>query len=944
MRVFHHVTSTGLALAVAFLFGFAPTSRAQEAGGAAEEIKFIEGLLELRLPEYAELAVQGLLASYPSEKKAADLLKARISNMQGRFEDVQKAVGALGANSPEAQGLRLEMATSLYSRNRIDEAVKIFDEYFKQFGKEPPKNPALLDQYLNAALVLAKIREREGDFTEAIASLQRRIAANKDSAFAKRLLRADVARLYLELARKESDKAKRKPHLDQANKIANELTWELDLAFGKGIVVLLQAAYLNGDTKKVEDLILEYTADLESMDQQLKEAGQLSQSPLAGARIVKGEVYLDLLRPLVAAKKKEEAVPFIRNAAKEFLNVYLKYQGSDWESLASTRYNEVLALAEKLDIKIKPLAAQPGTGAGPGLRDIVQGDIRMASDWMSSGKIDDARDRLMKVLNEYPETALSPQALGLLARAFALKDDHHSAGAVISYLGERFARDTENTPREIQRMGQYYFQEAKNTDMTVVAFRALVDNFPTHSSAPSASYFIAESMMKAGRDEEAMGYFNRILTDYKTDKVFARTVNRLAQMKFAVEDFAEAAKYLSLVVENNPESLDWAKANKDLGTCLMKLGEDAKAAQLYVGLIKALDPARANSPYYGIDAESAKTVATLLEEVMYFYGVALSRAPEGAPDRVKALAEAVKAFADMVAKFPKSDFAPKALFGQGRVQIITGKVDEAVKTFEKLAKDYPKSEEGQSAWFSLARAAFDAGKPEVAQNAVQQMLATPARYTGVEFVRVGLLMVENKMFDEAERCFKIVSGHDDAKKDPAIGQSALYNLAYSAGKRGNYQAVLDAVKDLMTLHPTTGFVLPARLLEAAAHRGLNNYQAAEESLRVVFEAAPVVAPQLLPQAEVELAEIKMAAGLPREALGALLRVALTGKTDQPEARAAVRVAMLRGIEVARSMDPPNWRSIAMIGNQFLEKFTDDAERANVRRAISEAERNTQASP
>jgi TolA-binding protein len=931
-----------------------------EPGPKDREMAFLEALLARGWADYAQTAKEQFARTFPGERKLITLLEARVLSAQGKFAEAVALVKGLPADDPVAVAAQINMARNMFARAQKAEASAIFEKVFADYKDKLPADPELLRELGEAGYVQYQIKMDARQFAAAARALDFPIRAmgrqlrkipdsldpedprvleledhNKGVRLNMRLLEAKKGFALVDHARslagkkEDQDKA-----FAAARKLAEKLSFVYDLAFGHAIVMMMQIEQARGNAAGIEDLTKQYRSDLEQMDELIKKSGNsLSESPLAGSRFIKGEVYFERARK---ATTKDDAVAAIRVAGNEFANVFVKYAGSVWENKAAAKFNELKSFAqEKHGITINLPAARGAAGAM-----VAESMIRMGTELLGQKKYREAAEQYRRLFAQFPEFKNSGRHYGNMARAYFELGDHRAAMAIAGFLGERLTKDEGSLPA-LQILAKQYYdlrdQPEGKEQRHLVLYRLIGESFPDSPVAPSSLYLVAETLFSSGKREEGLALFRQIVARYPGDKVSVKAGNRLAFAAYEEKDFAEAAKHFEALAKSLPEGLDRAEAEFRLANCLRSLGKPEESRQLLENLTKVLDPSRKDSPFY-VAATKDKS-QELLENVWYTLALAQIRTVEGAaPDQA---AEAQKAAAATLAKFlesyPKSKRAPDALFQLGKMRIKIGQIDEAVKVFDELSRKYPQSDEGRDALYSLAKAAVEAGKPEVAQESVRKMLGQPGAYRAVQFLKVGRFMMDNRFFVEAENCMKVALAHADTKDRPELEQEGLVNLAESSLAQEKFEQAVTAARDTLKKFPNSGYLFRLLLTEAEALARLKKFDEATTALTVVYEQAhkfKQAASSM--RADMVAALIEELRGDPAKSAGAFMRIVMLGDHAKPETATIVREAAFQGIAMARKTQPVNWVAIRQFADFYLEYFPGDEKAPEMRRARAEA--------
>ena len=121
----------------------------EAAAGAAEEeettedpidleIRFMKALIRMRLPDYAQKALDKLVAAKPEAKARASSIKIDILAGVGNYAAAEKLIEAMPPDTLETWVMKLSLAEHYYSAGKMVEAKNGYDAFFKKYEKGPP--------------------------------------------------------------------------------------------------------------------------------------------------------------------------------------------------------------------------------------------------------------------------------------------------------------------------------------------------------------------------------------------------------------------------------------------------------------------------------------------------------------------------------------------------------------------------------------------------------------------------------------------------------------------------------------------------------------------------------------------------------------------------------------------------------------------------------------
>ena len=111
------------------------------------------------------------------------------------------------------------------------------------------------------------------------------------------------------------------------------------------------------------------------------------------------------------------------------------------------------------------------------------------------------------------------------------------------------------------RNGDYaHFQLAKSQGFKddqegkIASLQALLDKFPKSSYAVAAEYELGEAYLVQNKNEEALGYFQRIVSDYSQNVNARRALFNIGVIHYRNEDYLRAKDIFNQVVDQYPNS------------------------------------------------------------------------------------------------------------------------------------------------------------------------------------------------------------------------------------------------------------------------------------------------------------------------------------------------------------------------------------------------------
>lgn len=868
-----------------------------------QEFQFASGLIELGFPDFAEKVVQQVLRLHPDQKDRATLIQAEILISRRKFAEAEELVRQMGSGNPKAQAIRLALAKGYYAMGETEKAKQLYNDFFKLYEGKAPTDPDLLRFYQDSAFQFGQMLEMAGDRAGAIKAYGRVISTNPDRNVVRRL-QAAQAELYVKMAAgapfDERDKS-----LSEARKLCETIQWGgLDIWFGQSIITMAHVELVKENRAQAQKVLLGNMDILKDIDQYIQDEGlPLSVSPMAGARFLLGQLYLEDAEGLAKNKDKQgEAVQAYGKALGEFYNVFAKYSDSDWGPEAGIHAQEIKTLLEQqYGKKVNVELGQFQTKA-------AEAQFRLADNLFRQKKYREAADEYLKNLNQFPETDASPNALANLALSYANLDDKLHTRMVAEYLGERFSKSGA-AAMAMLAIGKFYF-DRKDEPAYLAAYETYLKYFPKHARAAAILFTLAGMRKQAGDDLGAAKYYQRIVDNYPRDQYYTKALSQMAWQYYAATNYAGAVKGFTAYLAEAQPSPDKAQAQFALAESHRRTDKLTEAIAEYEQLIQWIAPK--NNPYATSAADVQKN-AQLLEKAVFQRAYCYSRLkqpPESIPEY---RGKAIKAYEQFLALFPNSELAPKALNGKGAAQLEIGQFDVAAKTFDELAAKYPQSDEGKSALFALVRSAMEIKQYDQATSAFEKMLANRGMYTPDQFARIGQMMLDAGLHKQAIQSFQQVVGSTEERN---LLERALYGLGRAHYELKDYPGAIRSFEELMQKYPKSGLFYEAKFSLGGAYRETGSLTNAMLALSDVFKYADD--PLTINKASVQLGGIQVELGDKQGALASYLRVALLADPNNPELRPLVAQSLISSISLGMEMQ--RYQDVQDSCDQYLKLF------------------------
>lgn len=893
-----------------------------------QEFDFASKLVDNGFPDFANKLMESIVRKYPDQAGRAMIIKAEGFIAARKFADAEAIIRELPAGDAKADTIRLALANGYYRTGDIDKARRIYQEFFARF-EQPPTDQDLLKFYRDSSYRFSQMLRLSGDFGGAAAAIGRVLATGPETEVARSMM-AEQAQLLVDQAGKSSGDDRNRL-LEQAEKICRDIQWGgADLWFGQSVVTLANIELLRGNQQQAEDMLTrQYGEILREIDRLIAEQKvSNAMNPLAGARFLLGEIYQNNANAaLQDPERRDEAISQLGKALKEYYNVFVKYGDSDWGPDAGVRANAVKTQLESMGKTVNiDLGEQQAEKASAT-------QFRLADNLFRQRQFPNAIAEYLRALNSYPETAASVRSLGFLIQSYIETGDQLTARAVGEYTAERFAGKSDAANAMLSAAS---IANGKNDEPLATFFYELfLQHFPKHERAGTILFYLGSQRLKAGDKEGANHYFQRIVDAYPSDQYYPQALRVIARGAYDLQRYDQAAAAYAKLVHDIPPSPDRASAQYSLADCYMRQTNWVQAAAEFETLIGWLAPK--GNPYANTPEDREKN-AGVLERAIFQRATSYSRMTEPASQLADFRERGMRGFEQFLKLFPQSELAPKALMGEGQIQLSVNQFDAAAKTFDRLAEQYPNSEEGKNALFSLARSAMEIGQFDQARMAFEKMVANQNNYKPEEFTRIGQLMIDAKLFDQALQAFRIVSENPQiqaTKETPesrALLERALYGVGRANFEGKKYEEAIKALEALLRDYPRTGLFFESRFMLGQAYAELGNFRASSESLSEIFRFAKD--PVQIDLASMKLAEVQLKANDKPGALASYQRIALLSDPNNPDQRAFIHDALLASIPLA--MELLHFKDAMDSCDQFLKLYPTSDKVQEVRRHRAEA--------
>lgn len=471
---------------------------------------------------------------------------------------------------------------------------------------------------------------------------------------------------------------------------------------------------------------------------------------------------------------------------------------------------QVLVSMERLDEAAKAFAAV--LDADGKSRFAAYALNHLAAIAAKRGKLDESAKLYARVASEAPSDDMKADALFQQGQSFMSAQRFDKAEEVFSDFVSRYSSH-DRTGKAGLLVGTAYAKRAiaiARQDRYEDALKA-IEEAERHSLgkqdaalASAVRYEKAWCLRKLGRGDEAAGAYRVLTSRTNVDSLGAHAMLELAEIEYANEAFADAAKLLRRVYD--AMKLGDSEVSTDvkeqtvyrLGLCEFKLERFERAGELFEEFLVAYPDSRLTASACFYAGESLFTLGRHERAVQLFARVsrefasdqqAGSASPVCGPSLLRLgeslatmqrWARSEQAFSDYLDRFADSEHWFQARFGLAWARENQKRYDEAVSEYQKVVA----SHQGPTA----ARAQFQIGECRFAQKkhgeAVREFLKVDILYAYPKWSAAALFEA-GRCFEklgktvEARNHFKQVSDRHEQTRWAAMAAQRLSELSAS---------------------------------------------------------------------------------------------------------------------------------------------------------------------
>ncbi len=933
-----------------------------------QELKYVEELQNLRMPDYADKIMANIKSKYPDVAARMKVMELQGLLAMGKFDKVLEVIKKEPDQKNEATwAMKLALGDGYYAWGKYKEAKEIYDSFFAAYPGVPPQ--AINDFYLDSAHKYAQMLMRMGENEAALQAYNNALKAQMER-YKRRQLQIERAELMVNLAEARPEN-QRQEYYTEIEKICTEIFWVQDIWFGKAIVIMAHVKVMKGDVAGAMKLVDGYWSQLKDIDNQLKEqakadddaAGLVELSPVAECRYLVGVIMENEANRLIASGKGErsqiikllvgeqkEGKQVSSGALQHFLNAFVQYPDTQWAPAAAEHFKTVKDTLAKAGIKVNPKIPADA------MAKVRAGQFQQGQTLFNRQEYDKAAETYISVLNLFPEGMDSISALSRLVECYVKSQEEGAkiyADMVEGYLAERFGKNKTymlEAGNQILRLAVLYDEE-KMTERKDAVYNLFFAHFPGHPKAAGMLMQFGNQKFSEGKTDEAMSYYTRIEQEHVGAPVYASALSRIADILEKAKDYVGEIKILSKLVKNLEAQHEpghaLIKAKWRIAYAYKQLGDKyiAVAANKFSELCKILSTEGAK---YEKSAEEKEANTKILAGAMFYKAYCFSRVTQP-EDKVKAYkTHAASVLEELVAKFPDSQFAPAALGQLGTILTVLEKPDDARNALVRLKQKYPKSPEAMNSTFILAGNLLNMGRKQEAVKLFKEMFEGEGTYSPGQILTAGKELLNAGEYDTAAEAFERILA---SKESGAWQEKAMLMKGEALFKKGNLEEAIKVLTDLQGKFPKSSGIVEASELLSEAYAELGSKEQNEDKRLDLFNNS-ILAMKAVRQRTTTLPEranldLKVArillrrsnaerdAGKADRAAEALAQSAMTYQSiilfsdaAQPEMKPYFEAAYYEGTPLLMELD--KWEDALENCVQYLKMFPEHQHASEIR--------------
>lgn len=804
-----------------------------------EEVRYINGLQQWGLMDYAAVVIGRLKQKYPDAIHEIKVMELHGHLAMGEFDKVKSIIKKEpNQGSETVWAMRTALADGYYAWGKYIEAQEIYDDFFAKYKDGPPKS--LNKFYIEAAYKYAQMLLLMGNQEQAIKAYDLVLKAKLERHIERQVL-SEMAEVMLKVA--EKSPAKRERLFARVKKITDKILWKQDLWFGKAIVYLAHMNMMQGDLKAANRLIEDYQDQLKNIHQVLVEQSTPDEdltrlSPIAQCRYLLGVMLHDKAKKLIkGGGSKERIVELLAGketgeksksgrpkrsagALQHFLNVFIRFPSTQWAPEAGVRAREVEEILKN------EFGARINTKVSEEQMDEVRRfQFQHARSEFNQQQFKKAVKSYTDVLSLFPEGETSVAAISELCQCYVELGNEMYADMIASYLAERFAGNENLRVKagdQVIKLAMYC-GDRKMLDKRDRFYDLFFENFTEHPRIAGMLYMFGNERFDREQYEEALKYFNQIIEEYPDSPAAISSASKIAYCHSNMGDYTSEVKALNAFVarlekEESPGHM-MISAKFRLAYAYKQLGQKylPSAYNRYGELIKMLQD-KTKTYYNSADEKDANN--KILEGSLFYRALCISslKKPE---DKIPVYrAKAIESMNLLVKTFPESQFAPTALSQIGTLHMLLEQPEEAEKALSRLQKEYPKSDEAKNALFLLGKSLLELDYRRKGIEVFKKMFEGKGNYSAAQLLTTGKELVKAEEYDLALQAFNRVL---KMEKNRIAQEPAMLGKGQALLALGKAPESVEILSNMLGKYPNSGYTIEAclALSQGYAELGMN---------------------------------------------------------------------------------------------------------------------------
>lgn len=805
---------------------------------------------DLRMPDFAAKVIEDVKKVYPDAGAALKVLELQGLLSQGKFDEVKKIIlSQRNQDAPETWAMWLAMADAYYAFGRNDESFGLYNSFFKKF---PQPTPELESFYIDAAYKYPQMLLQARLDKMALEAYKRLLGVKKLPGEVIRQVQADAAELTVRLAEAETNKKTKEEMLKDAEKLADQLLWDQDMWFGKGIVIKAHIQVLKGNAARAQTLIEEYMGPLKAIHDSLVAQeredgvrGLVKMSPMAQCRFLLAVMLQE--EAMKVANTPGGDMEIVKNyllgqrdggnrkpngAYQHFINVFVKFPDSQWAMEAGEREQEIRAfIREKFGQELRPMITAEMMDR------IRQKQFEEAQLLFAGNNFEAAIPIFIDVLNRFPETTEAVRSLSELVQSLLETKDSDGYNMLLSetvtgHLAERFCLGSYamQAGNEVLRLAEKYGSLGYG-DKRQQTYDTFFANFTTHPEAAQRLMNFGVKALESGDDATALGYFERLTTSYTNSAWYGDALSQIAAVENRRQNYTNEIEALNVYIKHlqvtkkpglalSTARFRVAQATRQQGLSLIREQEDEeaqragsmlllRAAVLFDNVGKELDAIPSG---VAIDTKQANLFR---EQASLQKAASLAQVVAPAAILPRTRPQAITAFLSFAEEFPKSEHVPAALMKAGTLYTVLKETEKAQDIFTRLRREFPESEEARSSVPMLAASLMELGLRGDAIAKYKEMFVGGGTtiYTDYQILTAARALLEAREYDVALQGFdKVIA----AANEVSILGPAHFGRAQALISMKRHKEARLELEAFIKEHGKSSLVVDAYLLLADA--------------------------------------------------------------------------------------------------------------------------------